>query len=50
VPGLKLLEDGSLVKDFEAQEAEHALQTIVQSVSSVDKRYTVSRWMPSSLL
>ncbi|GAA98835.1 hypothetical protein E5Q_05523 [Mixia osmundae IAM 14324] len=37
--GLKRLDDGALIKEWEVNENEQALQTIVQDVSSVDARY-----------
>lgn len=45
--GLKLLEDGALVKDFDTKEIEHSLQTTVENVSSVDPRYVVSLIYPA---
>lgn len=43
VPGLKLLDDGALVKEFDEREIEQAVQATVQHVSAEDTRYTVSR-------
>ncbi|KAH8925698.1 hypothetical protein BT69DRAFT_1093018 [Atractiella rhizophila] len=37
--GMKRLEDGSLVKDYEEKEVEYALQTTCENVSSEDPRF-----------
>lgn len=42
IKGLKRLDDGSTVKEFEDEEEEHALQTIVTQVSNEDERFVVS--------
>ena len=39
--GLKLMEDGAMVKEFDTKESEFALQTTVQNVVSLDARYIV---------
>jgi len=40
--GLKQVDDGALVKEFEPKETEQALQLTVKNVSSLDSRYIVS--------
>ncbi|PLW49008.1 hypothetical protein PCASD_05117 [Puccinia coronata f. sp. avenae] len=39
IKGLKRMEDGALVKEYEAREYDYALQTIVLKVSSIDPRF-----------
>lgn len=39
IKGLKRMDDGALVKEYEARDSDYALQTIVLKVSSVDPRF-----------
>ncbi|WAR56001.1 hypothetical protein PtB15_6B745 [Puccinia triticina] len=39
IKGLQRMEDGALVKEYEARDCDYALQTVVLKVSSVDPRF-----------